>query len=197
MWRQTFDLQSTTVTATLSSLILGSETPSEYIDGQDYRPMTYTGGGNIVEEQVDGVKNEGCSPADFNEFQVGRVAVVSRGNCNFNVKVISFITPFLVKRPPTIVFTSTDQLMSCMSNNCNSQSVLQVMNAMNAGAIAVLIFNDGAAPDRMGVVLGTLGETISPTLPVLGISRELGSFITSICRLLQQSSTERISELEA
>jgi hypothetical protein len=48
-------------------------------------------------------------------------------------------------------------------------------NALAAGAIGVLIFNQGNTPDREGVVFGTLGSTIPPgTMPVLGLSYALG-----------------------
>ncbi|HEX5925010.1 MAG TPA: M28 family peptidase, partial [Baekduia sp.] len=48
----------------------------------------------------------------------------------------------------------------------------KVANAEAAGATAVIVFNEGQAPDRTGVVAGTLGAPA--TIPAVGISYALG-----------------------
>ncbi|MDO5498447.1 MAG: M28 family metallopeptidase [Propionibacteriaceae bacterium] len=54
----------------------------------------------------------------------------------------------------------------------------KAQNAQAAGASAVIVFNDGAAPDRMGVVAGTLGDNAGVTIPVVGASFEDGVTLT-------------------
>jgi Zn-dependent M28 family amino/carboxypeptidase len=59
---------------------------------------------------------------------------------------------------------------------------VKAVNAQNAGAVAVVIFNQGNDPGRTGVVAGTLGETAQDgdpapddvTIPVIGTSYALG-----------------------
>jgi len=54
-------------------------------------------------------------------------------------------------------------------------------NAALAGAIGVLIFNQGNAntSDRMGVIQGTLGEGYTGGIPVLALSYALGAALAS------------------
>lgn len=47
-------------------------------------------------------------------------------------------------------------------------------NAEAAGAVAILVFNDGTARDREDVVRGTLGEGHGVEIPVVGLSFEVG-----------------------
>lgn len=53
-------------------------------------------------------------------------------------------------------------------------------NAVKAGAKAVLIYNDGTAPDRMGPIAGTLGKPFD--LPVLTPSYEIGSALATAAK---------------
>jgi Zn-dependent M28 family amino/carboxypeptidase len=46
-------------------------------------------------------------------------------------------------------------------------------NAQTAGAAAIAIYNDGAAPDRMGPVAGTAGQAWQ--IPIIGPSHQLGT----------------------
>lgn len=50
----------------------------------------------------------------------------------------------------------------------------KVRNAADAGAVAVLIFNEGG-PGRTGVVEGDLGDVSDLSLPVLGLSHDAGA----------------------
>lgn len=72
----------------------------------------------------------GCEAADFAGFPPGNIALIQRGTCEFDVKVL---------------------------------------NAQAAGASAVIIFNQGNTPDREGLIIGTLGDTVA-TIPVVGAS---------------------------
>jgi Zn-dependent M28 family amino/carboxypeptidase len=67
-------------------------------------------------------------------------------------------------------------------------------NAFEAGAVGVVIFNEGNTPDRTGLLLGTLGEPVA--IPVIGVSfavgTELNSLIASGLRL--GMSTNTVSE---
>ncbi|WP_432560058.1 M28 family metallopeptidase [Granulicoccus sp. GXG6511] len=55
----------------------------------------------------------------------------------------------------------------------------KAQNAEAAGASAVIVFNDGAGPDRMGVVAGTLGDNSGVTIPVVGASFDDGVSLAS------------------
>ncbi|MEV6302276.1 M28 family metallopeptidase [Actinoplanes sp. NPDC051861] len=48
--------------------------------------------------------------------------------------------------------------------------VIKAQNAENAGAEAVVIFNQGNDPTREGLIVGTLGENPPVTIPVVGAS---------------------------
>jgi len=47
---------------------------------------------------------------------------------------------------------------------------MKALNAQAAGAIAVIIFNQGNTPDREGLIIGTLGGPNVVTIPVVGAS---------------------------
>lgn len=55
-------------------------------------------------------------------------------------------------------------------------------NAEAAGASAVIIFNEGNAPDRIDLFGGTLGSPIAPDLPVLSASYGLGAELVGLIR---------------
>lgn len=55
---------------------------------------------------------------------------------------------------------------------------LKAQNAVDAGASAVVIYNDGAGEDRMGPVNGTLGRAFE--IPVVGPGYELGSELVEL-----------------
>ena len=50
---------------------------------------------------------------------------------------------------------------------------LKALNAETAGAVGVIVFNEGNAPDRMGLLFGTLGGP-GVTIPVVGTTFALG-----------------------
>jgi hypothetical protein len=51
---------------------------------------------------------------------------------------------------------------------------LKTLNAQNAGAVGVLILNEGNTPDREPVFSGTLGDLVA-TVPVFGTSFAVGA----------------------
>lgn len=50
----------------------------------------------------------------------------------------------------------------------------KAVNAAAAGASAVIVFNQGSAPDRMGLINGTLGD-VTVEIPVVGASFDAGA----------------------
>lgn len=108
----------------------------KYVFGTDYATMQFSGSGDVTGTvtAVDPGATSGCEAADFSGFPSGNIALITRGTCDFAVKVD---------------------------------------NAVAAGATAVLIYNDGTAPDRQGPIAGTLGKPFD--LPVLTPSYDVGS----------------------
>jgi Zn-dependent M28 family amino/carboxypeptidase len=58
--------------------------------------------------------------------------------------------------------------------------IVKADNAKAAGAIGVIVFNEGQPPDRNGVVAGTLGEPV--TFPVVGTSYDVGAELVGMYR---------------
>ena len=139
-----------------TQLRLDAETPLPRDIVDDYRLMTYSGGGEIeaavqpVDVATRGRGEEestsGCEREDFADFAAGNVALVERGTCPFGDKV---------------------------------------QNAVDAGAVGVLIFNQAGST---GSPRGSLGgfvdgpeeddgaeaDSAGSETPVLGLGRELG-----------------------
>jgi Zn-dependent M28 family amino/carboxypeptidase len=61
--------------------------------------------------------------------------------------------------------------------------IVKIQNAQAAGAIGVVVFNEGQPPDRNGVVAGTLGEPV--TIPVVGTSYAAGEELVTQYRASQ------------
>jgi Zn-dependent M28 family amino/carboxypeptidase len=64
-----------------------SPTPTAYVNGNDFRIMSYSGSGAVTAPlaQPTGNRN-GCDPADFAGFAAGSIALVERGVCTFRIK---------------------------------------------------------------------------------------------------------------
>jgi len=115
----------------------------------DYAAMTYSGGSsgalsaNIAFvtpdfnfESPDYDSTDGCETSDFSGIDVvGKVAVIQRGGCSFDAKVV---------------------------------------NAQTAGAVGVIVFNQGNSDGRKGVINGTLGSGSNATIPAFGARYDLG-----------------------
>lgn len=67
----------------------------DYVDGEDYRVMTYSGSGDVsapvvavdTDLEPTASSTSGCEPADFADFPDGAIALMQRGSCSFAVKV--------------------------------------------------------------------------------------------------------------
>jgi Zn-dependent M28 family amino/carboxypeptidase len=88
----------------------------------------------LFHTNAESASTSGCEAEDFTEagFQVGDIALIQRGGCDFVVKVA---------------------------------------NAEAAGATGVIIFNEGNAPDRTGIIFP---DVTGAEVPVLGTSFEVG-----------------------
>ncbi|MEV7013822.1 M28 family metallopeptidase [Streptosporangium sp. NPDC051022] len=120
-----------------------------YVSNTDFRPMTYSGSGNVTAavQAVDLVlppsptpsSTSGCEASDFAGFTPGNIALLQRGTCNFQIKA---------------------EL------------------AQAAGASGVIIFNEGqpgeGSNDRRPLLSGTLGEPTTH-IPVVGTSFAVGN----------------------
>jgi Zn-dependent M28 family amino/carboxypeptidase len=62
-----------------------SPTPTTYINGIDFRIMSYSGSGNPTAPLAQPA-NLGCDASDWAGFPAGRIALVSRGVCSFRIK---------------------------------------------------------------------------------------------------------------
>ena len=115
----------------------------KYAFGTDYATMQFSGGGDVAGAvtAVDPGATSGCEAADFSGFPSGDIALITRGTCDFGVKVT---------------------------------------NAVQAGAKAVLVYNDGTAEDRKGPIAGTLGRPFD--LPVLTPSYAVGSALVDAAK---------------
>ncbi|MGF1722030.1 M20/M25/M40 family metallo-hydrolase [Vibrio kyushuensis] len=115
----------------------------------DFAAMSYSGNSNgplsgeltfitpdFRFEAADYDSTDGCEASDFDgKVVTGKVAVIQRGGCTFNSKVI---------------------------------------NAQNAGAKGVIVFNQGNDEGRKSVVNGTLGSDSQATIPAFGARFDLG-----------------------
>jgi len=128
--------------------LVGVRNASEGVE-PDFAAMSYSGksNGSITAEAVfitpdfrfdapDYDSTDGCESSDFSGKDVtNKVAVIQRGGCSFNTKVV---------------------------------------NAQNAGAKSVIVFNQGNGEGRTSVVNGTLGSDSTANIPAFGARYELG-----------------------
>jgi Zn-dependent M28 family amino/carboxypeptidase len=68
-----------------SQMSQGSPTATGYVNGVDFRVMSYSGSGNPT-GTLARPANLGCNPSDFAGFPAGSIAIVSRGTCTFRIK---------------------------------------------------------------------------------------------------------------
>ncbi|TFH90632.1 M28 family metallopeptidase [Vibrio ouci] len=150
---QEFDFRAWEELAGTSLNVAGSELVGvrTAAEGQeaDFAAMSYSGNSNgtisataafitpdFRFDATDYDSTDGCEASDFNGIDVqGKVAVIQRGGCSFDAKVI---------------------------------------NAQNAGAKGVIVFNQGNSEGRTSVVNGTLGSDSAATIPAFGARFDLG-----------------------
>jgi hypothetical protein len=122
-----------------------SPVPTPYAEGEDFLAMTYTGIADVTAsvQAVDltipatpgpSSSTSGCEAGDFAGFVPGKIALIQRGICTFQVKA---------------------------------------QNAALAGAVGVIIFNEGNIPSREPLFSGSLGAP-GITIPVVSASYALG-----------------------
>ncbi|HYH28461.1 MAG TPA: M28 family peptidase, partial [Actinomycetota bacterium] len=120
-----------------------SPTPASYVNGNDFRVMSYSGSGETSAPlAAPSGDSRGCVAADYAGFPTGGIALVQRGT------------------PPGYTNPAT-------GNACTFR--VKTDNATNAGASAILVYNN--VP---GVVNGTLGATGLSAIPSLGLTQALG-----------------------
>jgi Zn-dependent M28 family amino/carboxypeptidase len=86
--RQPFDFDYYEVIGT-PTFAQTAPTPKEYVYGQDFNDMSYSGSGTVTGTAVPidvTSPDSGCEAADFTSAVVGQVALIKRGTCDFGVK---------------------------------------------------------------------------------------------------------------
>lgn len=125
-----------------------SPAPLSFTEGVDFRPMGYSGLGDVtarlmaVDVSITGVnallETSGCEAADFAGFVAGAIALLERGTCTFEQKA---------------------------------------ENAAAAGALAVIIFNSSTFTNdgsNDSLLLGNLTDQYSGGIPVVGTTYAVG-----------------------
>ena len=142
--------------------------PLVSIGVEDFEAKTfYLSTAGVVEGVIEGVdlqippgasansSTSGCEVSDFQAFTSGNIALIQRGTCTFETKVL---------------------------------------NAVIAGASAVVIFNEGQQ-GRTGIVEGSLGENES-AVPVVGVSYQSGVTLSETTDLVQVTVDAEVRRLE-
>jgi Zn-dependent M28 family amino/carboxypeptidase len=73
--------------STTSQLAQTAPTATSYVNGNDFRIMSYSGSGDVTGPLAAPSGSAlGCAPGDFAGFPAGSIALVSRGTCTFRIK---------------------------------------------------------------------------------------------------------------
>ena len=142
--RQPFDYERTDFTG--SSLSQTAPGAVDYVLGEDYLPMDFSGGGDVtapvrvvdVNLAGDRASTSGCEAGDFAGFPAGNIALIQRGTCTFAVK----------------------------ADNATAAGASAVI-IFNQG-------NDVPGDDRLGLFGGTLDPPVR-TIPVVSAPFDLGA----------------------
>ena len=153
---QTFDYLAYEV-AGPSTLQQTQPTPTTYVEGVDFGPITQTDPGDVtasvtavdLQLGVGNTSTSGCEASDFATFPVGNIALLQRGTCTFELKA---------------------------------------ENAAAAGAIGIVIFNQGntTGQDRQGIPAVTLTANNTSGIPVLGTTYPLGETLAGTAGLVMR-----------
>jgi hypothetical protein len=155
--RQAFDFEYTEENSELE-ILPPNQVAMTFDEGTDFLRNAFDSGtpeGNVtgtltqvdlVFSDVPNTSTSGCEAADCAGFPAGSVALVQRGTCGFNVKVL---------------------------------------NAQAAGAVAVIVMNEGQ-PGRTGLV-NMIGDATGLTIPAVFATFETGQFL-----VLSVPSTVRV-----
>ena len=119
--------------------------PRTYVEPDDFATMEYSGSGDV---------NAGVTPVDV--VLPPGAAGSSTSGCE----------------PEDFAAFPHGDVALVQRGTCDF--AIKAQNAQAAGAVAVLIFNEGQE-DRQETLLGTLGEDTTATIPVIGTSFAVGS----------------------
>ena len=149
-------------------------TPTDYVDGQDYDLMDYSGSGDVTASVVNvdlsltppRASTSGCEASDFlnpdgTSKVTGAIALVQRGTCGFGVKVA---------------------------------------NAEAAGAVGAVVMNQGngdpvANADRYELFFGTLGGPVG--IPAVSVSYFQGEEFATTAGLQLRIQADTISTIRS
>ena len=149
-------------------------TPTDYVDGEDYDLMEYSGSGDVTASVVNVDLNltpprastSGCEVSDFRNLDgtskvTGAIALVQRGTCAFGVKVA---------------------------------------NAEAAGAVGAVVMNQGngdpvANADRYELFAGTLGAPVG--IPAVAVSYFQGEEFATTAGLQLRIQADTISTIRS
>ena len=81
-WYFTYNAFVEDVTSSMRQI---SPNPTTYVNGLDFRIMTYSGSGDVT-APVTHLTTLGCDAGDWTGFPAGSIALVSRGACTFRIK---------------------------------------------------------------------------------------------------------------
>src|SRR3990167_3114409 len=83
---------SINITRQLADPIFCMVTPAQinYTESIDYKAFSYSGSGDVT-AAVQWIPQLGCEIDDFSSFTAGNIALISRGNCSFNIKATNAI----------------------------------------------------------------------------------------------------------
>ena len=126
-----------------------SPNPETYVYGEDFMTMDYSGSGNPTANLI--ATNDIVIPP-------GPTASTSNSGCE----------------PEDFPAGTAGKIALVQRGTCDF--VVKALNAQAAGAVGVIIFNEGTpgAEDRIELLLGTLGETEEVDIPVVGSTFALG-----------------------
>ena len=137
-----------------------------YENEVDFSIMSYSGSGDVTAAVTPVDVNvadpseitSGCEDEDFAAFPDGNIALIQRGTCTFQEKVI---------------------------------------NAEEAGAAAVIIFNQGNTDERSLLLEGDVGDDTTSTIPAVGTTFALGEELVATqglrIRLVTVTETELLT----
>ena len=128
-----------------------SPNPTTYVEGVDFATMDYSGSGNVTAL---------IQPTNDIVIPPGPTASTSNSGCE-----ASDFTGFVAGRIALV-----------QRGTCNFS--VKAANAQAAGAVGVIIFNEGQ-PDRSDLLFGTLGGPVV-TIPVVGTTFALGNELYSL-----------------
>lgn len=133
-----------------------------YVDGVDYRTMSYSGSGDVTAPVSTTAGPLGCEPADWAGFPAGNIALVQRGACTFRLKATNGVA---AGAAAVIVYNNIPGLLAgTLSEPLFSHPVIGITQALGQELVAtpglvMRIRTDTVAEDRetVNVIAETAG----------------------------------------